>query len=64
MIFLEGDLAAVGRCLAEDERKECGFAGAVGADEADAVAAIDLERNVFEEGATAKDLLSWETVSI
>src|SRR5262249_55067399 len=46
-----GGLASIGGFLAEDDGEESGFAGAVGADQADAILAIDLEGHIREEDA-------------
>ena len=43
------DLAFVGRFLADDHAEERGLAGAVGADQADLLAGVQLERGVDEE---------------
>ena len=51
---LEIDRAFVGGIVAEDEGEEGGFAGAVGSDQPDAVARIDLQRGVGKEGASAE----------
>ena len=52
----DGDAAFVRRGVAKDERKERGLARAVRADEADAVAAVDLQRGVVKKGAAAEGL--------
>ncbi len=49
-----GDLAVVGALFAEDDGEERGFAGAVGADEADAFAAVNLEGDVAEKHAAGE----------
>ena len=51
-IFFEGDASLVWAGLAEDEGEESGFARAIGADETDAVFAVNLEGDVAEESAT------------
>ena len=48
--------ARVGRERAEDQAEERGLAGAVGADEAEAVAARDDEVEVFDDGSFAERL--------
>ena len=50
-VALECDCAGVGGFGAENQRKERGLARAVGADKADAVAAIDLKGHVLEQSA-------------
>ena len=50
------DLALVGRELAEDHAEDGGLAGAVGADHADALALVDAERGVVEDGLAAQEL--------
>ncbi len=52
---LENNGAGVGRFLFQDQGKERGFSRAVGPDQPDAVAAIHLERNALEQGASTKD---------
>lgn len=49
------DLTGVRFGLLEDEGEEGGLAGAVGADQGDAFAVIDLERRVFEQRASAQN---------
>src|SRR5690606_3991263 len=48
-----GDAAAVGLLRAREEAQERGLAGPVGADDADAVAVVQAERDVVEQGAGA-----------
>ena len=50
----DGKVAGVGLDLAGEKGEEGGFAGAIGADEADAVAVFDGEGDVFEEGESAE----------
>ena len=50
------DLAAVGLQLAEQQLDQRRFAGAVGADDADAIAAADAQRQVGNDGAAAETL--------
>ena len=45
----DGDFAFVGRFLADDHAEEGGLAGAVGADQADLFARVELERGVDED---------------
>ena len=47
------DVAVVGELLAGDEAEDGGLAGAVGPDEADLLAGVDLERRVDEEDLRA-----------
>jgi hypothetical protein len=49
-----GEVAGVGLLLAGEDGEEGGLAGAVGANEADAVGVGDGEGDVFEEGLRAK----------
>ena len=49
--LLDRDRAGIRRSLAEDEREERRFARAIRADQADAIAAIHLERHILEEDA-------------
>ncbi len=51
--FVAFDDAAVGDVFAEDDGEKGGFAGAIGADEGDAVAMGDVEGGVFEKDASA-----------
>ena len=53
---LHGDLAVVGRLLIEDDGEERGFPRAVGAHQSDAVAAVDLERDVFKKHPSGEGL--------
>src|SRR6266699_5422779 len=46
-----GDFAGIRRFLAEDNGEESGLAGAIGADEADTVLAINLEGNISKKNA-------------
>ena len=55
--FGDGDDAGVGDDLAGEDFEERGLAGAVGADEADALAALDVEVELVEEDALAEGLL-------
>src|SRR5438552_11635593 len=49
-ILLDRDRSLIGRNLTEEEeRKQGGFPGSIGADQSDPIAAIDLERDVIEE---------------
>ena len=48
-LLRHGDLALVGRLLADDHAEDRGLAGAVGPDQADLLAGIQLERGVDEE---------------
>ena len=50
-IFFKGDATIVWAGVAEDQGKEGGFAGSVGADEADPIFAVDLEGDIAEKGA-------------
>ena len=43
-------LAAVGRLFSREHAHQRGLAGAVGADERDAIAALDVQRQVVEDG--------------
>lgn len=45
---LHGDGAVVGRLFIENDGEERGFPGAIGADETDAVATVQLQRDVLE----------------
>jgi hypothetical protein len=51
---IEGDVTAIGFLALEDHIDEGGFACAIGSDEANAFAAIDLEGGLDEEVAVAK----------
>ena len=51
-----GDFARVGLLDAGEDGEEGGFAGAVGADEADAVRVAHRKAKVFEEGLRAEGL--------
>ena len=53
---LEIDRPFIRGVVAEDEGEEGRFAGAVGSDQADAVARVDLQRGVLEEGASTEGL--------
>src|ERR1700722_12569951 len=55
--FCDGDGAAVGSHLVGEQTKQSGFAGAVGADEADALAEIDLEIEMLEDDTFAESPL-------
>jgi hypothetical protein len=48
-VSLARDRSLVRFLSAEDKREQSGFAGAVGADQADAVAAIKLQRHIFKQ---------------
>jgi hypothetical protein len=52
-VALGDDLAVVRELLAEDDGKERGLARAIRPDEADAVFAIQLQRDVGEQGSSA-----------
>src|SRR5580658_11203959 len=52
----DGDGAAVGGHLVGEQTKQRGFAGAIGADEANALAEIDLEIEVLEDDTLAEGL--------
>ncbi len=51
-------MPASGSSVAEDQADQRGFAGAVGADEPDAIAAHDPQRQVCDERAVAEALLT------
>ena len=48
-LFGDGDVAFVGRFLADDHAEEGGLAGAVGSDQADFFAGVELEGGVDED---------------
>ena len=52
----EGNFAGVRLLLRREDGEECGFAGAVRADEADAIALVNCEGNVVERGVAPKRL--------
>ena len=52
--FAVGDRAGIGRHGAAQDMQESGFAGAIGADDAEAVAIMQAERNLRENGARAE----------
>ena len=53
-VFLEMDRSRVRRINIQDERKQSGFARAIGADQPEAVFAIDLQRDIFEQRPRAE----------
>jgi hypothetical protein len=53
---LQRDRALVGRVLAQDQREQRGLARAVGPHQAQAVAAVHLQRGVLEQHAVAEGL--------
>jgi len=53
---VECDFAAIGFLVSEDHIDEGGLAGAVGADKAEAFAAIDLQRRVAQQFARSEAL--------
>lgn len=54
--FFPADLSRVWGILFEDKREEGRFAGSIGSDQAEAIAPVDLEGDVFEEDAASKGL--------
>src|SRR5207248_3290476 len=51
---LHRDAAFIRRSLAKDQRKERGFPRAIRPDKSNAVAAINLQRSIFKQRASAK----------
>src|SRR5205823_4754456 len=48
-VLLDRDRSLIGRNLAKDQREQRRFASAVGADQSNSIAAIDLKRDVIKE---------------
>ena len=60
--FVALDGAGIGLIAAKDEGENGGFARAVGADERDALAVVDLHVGLLEEGAAADGFLEFADV--